>query len=394
MKVLVLHSELGVLRGGGENFTRSLFAAFGQLGHDVKAAFVADPRGRYPIPLPQNVEPLPLPGWWSNNLGQATLSAVGRRLSPFEGLKSKWDYFQNALDWRTFQWHNRRFKRRVIHDLQSDLRESNFVYVHSDPFLASEVARSRPTVLRLPGPVGSSLLPLLRSIHAVCANGDALTRVRSFMGDTVLELQVGVEDHLFTPGSTSVRASLGWDADTLVVGYTGRFTRLKGVDLLADAFRDLARKRSDVRLLMVGSGSEERHVQRVLEREIAGGLVHIEHDVSHERLADWYRAMDLLVMPSRYENWSNTVLEAMSCGIPYLASNIGGNRVLAESGAAWLFEPNSAVSLAAELASALEHREVLQARGQKGRAYISGRYSWKSAARRLEEIFAGLPHNN
>ncbi len=45
MRVLVLHSELGVLRGGGENFTRNLFAAFGERGHHVSACFVADLAG-------------------------------------------------------------------------------------------------------------------------------------------------------------------------------------------------------------------------------------------------------------------------------------------------------------------------------------------------------------
>jgi hypothetical protein len=43
MKILVLHSELGVLRGGGENFTRNVFVAFAERGHDVSAAFIADP---------------------------------------------------------------------------------------------------------------------------------------------------------------------------------------------------------------------------------------------------------------------------------------------------------------------------------------------------------------
>ena len=43
MRVLVLHSELGTLRGGGENFTRNLFSSFVGLGHHVKAAFTADP---------------------------------------------------------------------------------------------------------------------------------------------------------------------------------------------------------------------------------------------------------------------------------------------------------------------------------------------------------------
>ena len=56
MNVLVLHSELGVLRGGGENFSRNLFTAFAERGHRIAAAFVADHNGRYPLPLPSAIQ--------------------------------------------------------------------------------------------------------------------------------------------------------------------------------------------------------------------------------------------------------------------------------------------------------------------------------------------------
>src|SRR5437762_13538082 len=82
MKILVLHSELGVLRGGGENFTRNLFAAFAERDHCVAAAFVADHNGRYPLSLPPIIRPIPLAGWWWGSLGQATLSSLGHYLPP------------------------------------------------------------------------------------------------------------------------------------------------------------------------------------------------------------------------------------------------------------------------------------------------------------------------
>ena len=113
MKVLVLHSELGVLRGGGENFTKSLFTAFAARGHRVAAAFVADRHANYPIPLPSNIEPIPIRGWWSRSLGQKTFFAIGQ-YSFFNGrLKLIRDRFQEAASWRVIRWHNRRFQRKV-----------------------------------------------------------------------------------------------------------------------------------------------------------------------------------------------------------------------------------------------------------------------------------------
>ena len=173
MTVLVLHSELGMLRGGGENFTRNLFASFAALGHRVRAAFTADPFGRYPFPIPSAIEPVPIRGVWSENFGQATLSSIGRRLAGRPALRGKWDYFQNALAWRAFYWHNYRFQRKILSRLEQLTGDADAVYVRCNPYLASQVARVRPTVLRLPGPLTAELAPGLQRIHAVCANGDA-----------------------------------------------------------------------------------------------------------------------------------------------------------------------------------------------------------------------------
>ncbi len=294
MRVLVLHSELGTLRGGGENFTRNLFASFVTLGHQVKAAFAANPLGRYPFCLPAGVEAIPIRGWWSENLGQATLSAVGRRLSARRSLRSNWDYAQNALAWRTFQWTNRRFQRRIVREIEKTVRDIDVVYVHCNPFLAKEMARIRPTVLRLPGPLTSESLPVLRNIHAVCANGDALKRIRTFLGEWALELPVGLDERLFTPGPASMRAALGWTFEHKVIGYVGRLSRIKGVDLLAESFRALSQQVAHARLLIIGNGEEEKNVRAALKFEIARGRVHLAGDVAHEKLPEWYRAMDVL----------------------------------------------------------------------------------------------------
>jgi glycosyltransferase involved in cell wall biosynthesis len=388
MKVLVLHSELGVLQGGGENFTRNLFPAFAERGHRVMAAFVADHRRRYPFPLPSHIEPLPIPGWWSSTLGQATLASVARYMPYNSWFRTTWNRVQEALAWRTFAWHTRRFQRRVEYEFARRWDDFDAVYVHGDSILASKVARYRPTVLRLPGPVTAEFAPVLRAVPAVCANGDALARIRTFLGDHAIELPIGLDERRFVPGLASVRSALGWTEQHQVVGYVGRLTHLKGGDLLAAAFHELAQIAVNARFLIVGTGEANRNMRTILAPELARGIAYIEQNVDHERLPEWYRAMDVMVMPSRYENFSNAILEAMACGVPCLASDIGGNRMLAETGAGWLFEPNSVSALRACLQSVLENRPEIKARGHIASRYVQGRYSWAASAERLEWIMA------
>lgn len=388
MKVLVLHSELGVLRGGGENFTRNLFVAFAARGHRVVAAFVADRTGRYPFPLPAVIRPIPIKGWWSNNLGQATLATMASYIPNKLRAWTKWDRLQAGLSWRAFAWHKKRFRRRIEEQFSNQWDHFDAVYVHGDATLAHAISHRCMTVLRLPGPVTAELEPALRHVHAVCANGDALMRIRSFLGDHATELPIGIDVELFKPAPISIRGDLGWTDEHKVVGYVGRLTHLKGVDLLVEAFREVSLTLGNLRLLIVGQGEMEKTIRSILAKELANGIVHVERDVSHENLPQWYRAMDFFVMPSRYENFSNAILEAIGCGVPVLASDVGGNALLVDD--AFLFQANSVDSVSAALRTAAHCSPTVKTWKISPRDILE-RYSWNTSAERLERIISLHP---
>lgn len=386
MRVLVVQSELGVLRGGGENFTRNLFQAFAERGHEVWATFIADSRGQYPLALPPTFRALPLAGRWSRKLGQDALSTMGECLPNRWQLRAHWERVQAALCWRTVRWHDRRFTRRVEQEFRGRWNEFDAAYVHASAVLASRIAPSCPTMLRLPGPVSSEFESVLRSIPVVCANGDALIKIREFVGDHALELPIGLDGELFKPGATHIRQQLGWAEDNWVIGYAGRLAYIKGIDLLAGAFTKIRRTVRQARLLIIGSGEEQRKLRLCLKQELAQGIAHIEADVPHAALPEWYRAMDLFVMPSRYENFSNAILEASACGVPFLASGIGGNRSLAETCGGQLFEPGSADALAQALLSMAGNRDAVKERGMLTGAEVRHQYSWPASAKQLEAM--------
>jgi len=386
VKILVVHSELGVLRGGGENFTRNLFSAFARRGHTVAATFIAGSRGDYPITLPAQIAPLPLAGYWSRKLGQDVLSRVGGCIPKSTSFRTTWDRFQEALCWRTVRWHDQRFARRVDLEFNGRWKDFDAVYVHGNSVLAGHIAKVCPTVLRLPGPVSAELAPLLKGIHAVCANGDALRHIRAFLGDHATELPIGLDTDLFKPGSSQERQQLGWTNSEWVIGYVGRLAYIKGVDLLADAFKQLRACIPQARLLIIGAGEEQGKLREALKKELIQGLARIETDVPHERLGDWYRAMDVFVMPSRYENYSNAVLEALACGVPFLGSNVGGNPRLVESHGGRLFSAGSVEALCQALGSMAD--TFRQGEGQ-GTAQLKESHQiigWNVSAARLETI--------
>src|SRR5262249_32752797 len=126
----------------------------------------------------------------------------------------------------------------------------------------------------------------------------------------------------------------------------------------------------------------------LLAKEIGNNAVHLEADIDPDQLPLWYRSMDLFVMPSRYENFSNAILEAMACGVPFLNSNTGGNKLLGNTGGGWLFETNSDSSLTENLRTIIADRSELKSRGKIAHDYVAGRYSWETSAECLEKLIA------
>jgi glycosyltransferase involved in cell wall biosynthesis len=388
VKILIVQSELGVLRGGGENFTKALFVAFAERGHDVSATFIADSRGLYPIPLPSKIRALPLAGRWSRKLGQESLSSLAACIPQGTQARAQWDRLQEAICWRTIRWHDKRFERRIERDFRNRWKEFDAVYVHGNPVLASKIAHYRRTVLRLPGPISPEVAPVLKQIHVVAANGDALSQIRDFLGVQATELPIGIDSDIFNPGHSWVREQLGWTKSNWVVGYVGRLAYVKGIDLLADAFKQARKKLPHARLLIVGSGEEESKLRSRLRTELVEGIVHLELDVPNELLADWYRAMDLFVMPSRYENYSNAVLEALACGVPFLGSDVGGNQRLANESGCWVFAHGSTESLTEAINSIAENPSLARDRGALTGEKIRQMHCWSTSAKRLEEMLS------
>jgi len=142
----------------------------------------------------------------------------------------------------------------------------------------------------------------------------------------------------------------------------------------------------NARLLIVGSGEKADLIRSILREELVRAMVHMESDVPHQRLADWYRAMNLFVMPSRYENFSNAILEALACGVPFLASDVGGNRILAKAVGGFLFQENSVHSLAISLRQISESSLEMKAQGLFGAEYVRRKYTWAASAECLEHI--------
>ena len=105
--------------------------------------------------------------------------------------------------------------------------------------------------------------------------------------------------------------------------FVGRLSKEKGVDILIDAFNMLS---ADIHLLIIGDGPEKKN----LEKQSKNKNIHFLGYIDHEKTLEYIHGSDVLLQPSRKEGLSTTLLEAMSCRVPIIATNVGGNTELTE----------------------------------------------------------------
>ncbi len=203
----------------------------------------------------------------------------------------------------------------------------------------------------------------------------------------------GVDHELFSPGDrVRARAALGMGEEPVLL-FVGRIQPLKGADL---AIETVARLGRDAVLLVVGGPSgpegeaECRRLAALVKDRGLGDRVRFVPPQPHERLATFYRAADLCLVPSRTESFGLVALEAAACGTPVVAAAVGGLQTLVDDGVTgFLVPPRDADAFAGCAA------ELLADGGraaQMGAAATAGarRYSWSITAARLRRLYADL----
>jgi sugar transferase (PEP-CTERM/EpsH1 system associated) len=160
----------------------------------------------------------------------------------------------------------------------------------------------------------------------------------------------GVDTERFAPNSetrAAMRRELGLPEGSFVIGSVGRLVQIKDHQTLLKAAALLSANGIDVRVLLVGSGPERERLQNQAIGPLESRLC-FAGDSS--RIPEMLNAMDVFVLPSLGEGMSNTLLEAMACGLPVLATNVGGNPEIVENNVnGRLFTPGDADWLAAQL---------------------------------------------
>lgn len=223
-----------------------------------------------------------------------------------------------------------------------------------------------------------------------------LVDTMGFSRGAVTQVYNGVDIDRFAPTTAPQRPpGCPFTAPGLcLAGTVGRMQTVKAQPLLARAFVMALQRRPDLRdrlrLVMVGDGPLRAECEQVLQQAGLSDLAWLPGERSDVPAV--MRGLDLFVLPSLAEGISNTILEAMACGLPVVATDVGGNADLVEDGRTGQIVPAGDVPALADALCRWADRETdRRAAGAAGRARVEAQFSLPAMVAAYEAVYRRAP---
>ncbi len=200
---------------------------------------------------------------------------------------------------------------------------------------------------------------------------------------------IDLSEYTNLPPKGCFKKKFGIKEEEKIVLYLGRIHKIKGIDILVKAFASIIRKLEDVRLIIVGPDDGYLgKIKFLIETENVKNNVLITGPLYGKDKLEAYVDADVYVLPSRYEIWGMTVLEAYSCGKCVIASSVGGLKDLVIEGVTGLlFTPKKIGQLAESLLFMLDDNTKAEDMGLKGERFVKENFAIEKVVDQLEALY-------
>ena len=179
-------------------------------------------------------------------------------------------------------------------------------------------------------------------------------------------------------------------SEVVKVGFAKRLHPLSGPDILLKAFK-YAHSKSDRQLILKIAGNgpmESRLKQKAAEMGLADSIEWMGWLKTAEELRDFYRSIDIFVMPSRRESFGVSAVEASATGLPVIASRFGGiPEIVIHGETGLLVAPEDIEELGNAILILAKNIALRKNMGLKGRENVAGKFDWKMSIAKMIEIY-------
>jgi len=289
-----------------------------------------------------------------------------------------------------------------VRELKKIVKEINPDVIHAGPvqscaFLASLIG-FRPLVTMSWG--SDMLVDSQKSLFLKWITKYALNRSSLLLGDCKAVLEKaqefgfqtgnyvqfpwGIDLNRFTPNKNELmRERRGWEKNFIILSLRS-WEPIYGVDVLVKAFSLAAKEQPDLRLFLLGNGSQASIIRPLIEKAAISEKVFFGGQVSQLDLPNYYHASDLYISASHSDGSSVSLMEAMGCGLPTLVSDIPGNKEWINPGEnGWLFKDGDIDDLKEKLIQIYDQRHDLQKIKLNARSQAEQKANWNENFKKL-----------
>lgn len=225
---------------------------------------------------------------------------------------------------------------------------------------------------------------LNNAAYAIAGNqeGKEVLRAKGYRGGVAVIPQFGVDPEIYKPNGHDKRERV------FCIGYIGRLVEEKGVDLLLQALSDLP---GEWRLRILGSGPQKGRLESLVQELGLIGRVAFDPPIPSPGMPDYYRGLDLLVLPSRTRsNWKEqfgrVLIEAMATGVPVVGSDSGEiPHVIGDAGL--IFPEDDALAFREAIEEIMGDERLRQRLAQAGRERVLERYTQAQLALETYQVY-------
>lgn len=219
-----------------------------------------------------------------------------------------------------------------------------------------------------------------------------LARVVKISRKKLMTIINGVDTTIFRPATaedkTSLRAEIGLSGSDNIIGSVCRFDPIKNLEFLISCMPAILKQTPDTKLVLVGDGpSREGLVTYAESLGLESRIVFLGRKENVERILPTF---DVYACSSLSEGTSMTILEAMACGIPIVASSVGGNPKLVDSSNGVLFTVNDSKIFIEAITELLHNPALIQQKGTKSREKVLKSYSLDTMLSQYEHLYLSL----
>ena len=201
-----------------------------------------------------------------------------------------------------------------------------------------------------------------------------------------------IEKIQISNGDQSFRKVIGLPFDGPVILTAGHIRRIKGIDVLLETAAIVAREFPEAVFAILGRNSDPEHVRTLEERIVKLGIQkNVRFLGESNKVLSFLRVADVFFLPSRSEGFSNALIEAMACGLPCVATRVGGNPEAVEEGrSGYLVESEDATTAADRILRLLRYPERAKEMGLAGRRIVEEKFTTEVMIRNLVQHYDRL----